>query len=174
MHLLLNGLFFVVGIVWRDWKNWKKYYPTYLFFLSGDLFTNALLHNYRMWEYREGFFGKKLLVGHFGVSLLIMLIFYSSTVVIYLGHFPNKLSRIVLWIAGWVCFYTGIEWINLHFLHLIMHHHGWTIQWSMAFNLFIFVVLRIHFKNPILAWGLSLFWILFLLNNFHLPNSVLK
>lgn len=174
MHFVFNALFLLAGIKWGDWRNWKEYYPTILFFIGGDLLKNALLHEHLMWEYQEVYFGENILVGHLAIDLMIMTIVYPSTILIYLGHFPRTLMKQLLWISLWVCIYSGVEYINLRYLNLINHHRGWTIAWSIIFNVIMFVMFRIHFKKPLLAWGLSFAWLLFLWNWFDVPYDLLK
>lgn len=174
MHFVFNALFLLAGIKWGDWRNWKEYYPTILFLIGGDLLKNALLKGHLMWEYQEVYFGENILIGHLAIDLMIMAIVYPSTILIYLGHFPRTLLKQILWVALWVCIYSGVEFINLRYLNLIDHHRGWSMEWSIIFNVIMFVMLRIHFKKPLLAWGLSLVWLLFLWNWFDVPKDLLK
>ncbi|ALC90581.1 hypothetical protein AM500_12880 [Bacillus sp. FJAT-18017] len=172
MHFLLNFLFVLAAFKWGDWKNWQKYYPTWLFFVGGDLFKNALLHDYSFWTYKETILGSRLLFGHFIIDLLIMTFAYSSTLLIYLGKFPDSLFKKIGWFLLWVSIYTSIEFINLEFLNLIEHHRGWNIGWSILFNLVMFSVLKIHMSNPLLSWIISLVFLLFLLLQFDVPSWV--
>lgn len=165
MHFFFNLLFVIAAIKWGDWKNWREYYPTYLFFIGGDFFKNAVLHDYRLWSYKETIFGSNILYGHLIIDIMIMVLVYSSTLLIYLGNFPRNRIKQLLWIMVWVFLYSLIEFINLNYLNLIEHHHGWNIAWSILFNIVMFTVLRIHVNRPLLAWMISilffaLLWIL--------------
>lgn len=174
MHFFINGLFLVAAFKWGNWRNWQEYYPTILFFILGDLLKNFLFHDYRMWQYQETFFGEKILFSHSVIALLIMLVAYPSTLLLYLGHYPHTWIRQVLWVSFWVMLYSLIEFINLRHLSLINHFHGWTIGWSVAFNVVMFSTLGIHKKSPLLAWGVSVIWIIFLWNIFEVPLGILK
>jgi hypothetical protein len=174
MHIFLNFIFLLSGIKWGDWKNWRKYYSTYLFFVGGDLFYNALLHDYRLWNYKENIIGKNLLYGHLIINLLIMVFTYSSTLLIYLGNFPKQRLKQVCWIVLWVFIYSLVEYINSKYLNLIEYHHGWNILWSILFNILMFTVLKIHVNNPLLAWIISILFFIFLYTVLNIPREVFK
>lgn len=127
-----------------------------------------------MWTYQETIFAEGILQNHTIISLMIMFIVYPSTILIYLGRFPHVRWKQMLWIGLWVSLYLGVEYINLNYLHLIRHHNGWNIQWSLIFNIIMFIMLRLHIKKPILAWALSFVWILLLLKMFHVPIDKMK
>jgi hypothetical protein len=174
MHFIYNGLFLIAGIIWGDWKQWRDYYPTILYYIIGDLLKFALLYHYTMWTYQETIMGESILRNHTIISIMIMVIVYPSTILIYLGRFPQTRWRKLAWISFWTILYTSVEFINEKYLNLINHHHGWNIGWSLLFNFVMFTLLRIHFKNPLLAWGLSIPWVIFLLNVFNVPIDRMK
>jgi hypothetical protein len=174
MHFLLNFLFLVAAFKWGDWKNWRNYYPTWLFFIGGDLFNNAVLHDYRLWSYKETIFGSNILYGHLIIDLLILTIAYSSTLLIYLGNFPSTRVKQIGWYLLWVAIYSLIEFINFEYLQLIDHHNGWNMPWSILFNLVMFIVLKIHVKQPLIAWFISLVFLIILVLTFDVPASVLR
>jgi hypothetical protein len=169
VHLLLNGLFLIAGVKWGDWRNWSKYHSTILFFWFGDLLYNVLCKNYLMWEYKETIFGQSLLPNHLAVSLLIMFVAYPATVIIYLGNIPKDTNRMVLWLFFWVTLYSLVEYINLRYLNLVSHHHGWAMGWSVLFNLIIFSMLLLHNKHPIAALLVSIPIIIFFVIYFKVP-----
>ncbi|MDQ1143914.1 hypothetical protein QE429_000741 [Bacillus sp. SORGH_AS 510] len=174
MHFIFNLLFLGAAIKWGDWKNWRTYYPTWLFFIGGDLFKNALLHDYRFWSYKESIFGSRILFGHLIIDFLIMTCAYSSTLLIYLGKFPTQRMKQIGWILFWISLYSLIELINLKYLNLIEHHNGWNMYWSVLFNIVMFTVLKIHVEKPLIAWILSIVFLSFLLHKFDVPAWVFK
>ncbi|MFT8322197.1 MAG: CBO0543 family protein [Bacillus sp. (in: firmicutes)] len=171
MHILLNVTGFIVAYIWGDWKNWKKYYPTYLFFIGGDLFFNLISYNYRLWEYKETLAFSNLLDGHLVISLFIMAVGYSSTILIYLGNFPTQRYKQFLWILLWILLFSFMEFINKHYFDIIEHHHGWSVYWSLLFNIVMFPVLKIHEEHPFLAWIISILFFIFLYNQFDFPKD---
>ncbi|AST90242.1 CBO0543 family protein [Sutcliffiella cohnii] len=174
MHFIFNGLFFIAGVIWGDWKRWRLYYPTILFLICVDLLKNFLFYNYSMWTYEETFFGETILQNHTFINLMIMVIVYPATVLIYLGRFPQKRQNQFFWILFWIVTYWVVEYVNLNYLNLINHYNGWNMKWSFLFLIVMFVMLKIHHKNPLLAWALSILFILFLWNVFDISVEILK
>ncbi|MFZ3579590.1 CBO0543 family protein [Virgibacillus sp. DJP39] len=171
MHLVMKLFFLIAAIRWGDWRNWQKYYPTILFFILMDLFYNYLLYEYPMWEFHEG----DIPVLHYEVFIVLSFIIvrYPATILIYLGNFPAGKLKSIFWITFWVLLYTIVEVIDLY-LGLISHHNGWNLGWSILFNVVMFLTLKIHYHKPLLAWCISIIWILFLWNVFDIPMDVLK
>lgn len=169
VHLLLNSLFLIAGIKWGDWRNWTKYHSTILFLWFGDLLYNVLCKNHLMWKYKETIFGQEVLPNHLTVSLLIMFVAYPATVLIFLGNLPKKTRKMVLWILFWVALFSLVEYINMRYFNIISHHNGWTMTWSILFNLIIFSMLALHYKHPIAALILSIPIILFFVLFFQVP-----
>ncbi|MFD1039248.1 CBO0543 family protein [Virgibacillus byunsanensis] len=174
MHFLYNVLFLLAGFKWGDWKRWRYYYPTILFLICVDLLKNFLLYDYRMWTYQETFFGENILQNHTFINLVIMAIVYPSTVLIYLGRFPQERRKQIFWFSLWILIYWIVEYINLTYLDLINHHNDWNMWWSFLFLIVMFLMLKIHHKNPLLAWGLSVIFILILWIVFDIPVETLK
>ncbi|KKK39042.1 hypothetical protein WQ57_04430 [Mesobacillus campisalis] len=174
MHIVFNALFLLAAIKWGDWKRWKVYYPTILFLISIDSIKNFLLYNHMMWTYQEVFFGKALLQNHTVINLMIMVVVYPATILIYLGRFPKETWKQIRWISIWISVYWIVEYINLKYLDLINHHNGWNMWWSLLFLSVMFPMLRLHHKNPLLAWVLSVLFTVFLWNAFNVPIEILK
>ncbi|WP_163141244.1 CBO0543 family protein [Bacillus sp. 22-7] len=174
MHLFYNFFFLLAGLKWGDWRNWREYYPTILFFIGGDLLKNFLFRNYPMWQYKETIFAENILIGHPIINLMIMAIVYPVTILIFIGRYPAGLLKQAGWILLWVFLYTSIEFINLYYLNLIEHLNGWSIQWSFFFNVFMFIILRIHHNRPLAAVGIGFIWIIFLWKTFEVPIDLLR
>jgi hypothetical protein len=174
MLLLYVALFLFAAIIWGDWRNWRVYYPTILFLMVGDLLKNFLFYNYWMWTYKETMFLESILRNHTIINLIVIFIGYPSTILLFLGRFPTSRWKQGLWVSFWVFLYSILEYINLHYLYLIRHHNGWNMTWSVIFNIVMFPMLILHHKKPILAWGLSVIWILFLLMMFPIPIEKMK
>jgi hypothetical protein len=166
MHIFYNLAFLVAAWRWGDWKNWNRYYSTILFFIAGDLLYNFLTHDHPMWMYHSTF------STHTAVSLLIMAVAYPATVLIYLGNYPTGIVKRILWTLLWASLYLVIEFINLNYLKLISHHNGWSIWWSFLLDCILFIKLRLHYKNPLLAWAISLGIIAFFWNYFIPPDKI--
>ncbi|MEE3952222.1 CBO0543 family protein [Peribacillus frigoritolerans] len=174
MHFVFIALFLFAGIKWGDWRRWRDYYPTILFFIIGDLLYSCLLYNHQLWAFQETFFGMSILRNDTIISLIIMFTRYPLTILIYLGRFPQTRVKQAFWMFFWIICYSLIEYLNLKYLNLINHYNGWNIWWSVLFNIAMFSILRIHYKKPLLAWGVSIVWILILWNVLNIPIEKIK
>lgn len=158
---------------WGDWRNWRKYYPTILFFVLGDfLYLLLLSDSFPMWRYNPPDIDEDIGVTNKIVSLSIIVIKYPATVLIYLSKFPrDKIQKQILYILCWVLIYLINEAVDLKF-HLIQYFNGWSLGWSVLFTTVMFILLRVHLKNPLIALGFSIVFILFLWKTFDVPFSV--
>ncbi|WP_304511125.1 CBO0543 family protein [Aneurinibacillus tyrosinisolvens] len=131
-----------------DWKNWRRYYPTILFFITGDLTYNFVTSflNYPLWRYHGA-----IPPNHLLINLLIDFVAYPATILIYLKYAVRGWKQFAFHYFLWVFLYSIIEFINLN-LGLISHHHGWNIWASILNNLIMFLTLRIHYSYPLLGW----------------------
>lgn len=132
-----------------------------------------LSDHYPMWKYTPQGMDKEMGMTNSHVSLSIMAIKYPATIFIYLSKFPSgsKLKQ-VLYIVFWVLLYAINEFIDLS-ANLIQYYNGWNLWWSILFNAVIFIILRIHFSKPLLAWVYSFVFIVILWNIFEVPLQYL-
>jgi hypothetical protein len=168
MHIVYNLLYFLAAWRWGDWRNWQKYYPTILFLILCDLLHNFLVYNQALWIYHETLL-PQLLPNHTTISLLYMLVMYPATILIYLKYFfkTDKWTKRVFHYVLWVSIYTITEYTNIH-VGLFFHHNGWVMWHSILFIMMMFILFPIHYKKPLLAWGISLPIILLIVLTFDL------
>lgn len=159
MNIAFGIMFLLIGWRFGDWKNLGKYYSTILFLIIGDLLYNVLTYNNPIWKYNKDW----MLANHTLVNLWIMITVYPATVITYLFYFPKNKIKQIFYILFWVILYFVWELLELNVLGLIKHYHGWNMWWSLLFDIILFVMLPIHHKRPLLAWGLSIFVIIFFL-----------
>ncbi|WP_078379743.1 CBO0543 family protein [Sutcliffiella halmapala] len=174
MHIVYNFIFLFAAWRWGDWRNWEKYYPTILFFVFGDLLHNFIMYNHYYWLLHENLL-PTVLPNHTIISLMTMVISYPATILIYLKYFfqTKKWWLRALHLVIWVTLYLGGEFVNLR-LGLISHHNGWHMGWSILFVIVMFIMFPIHHKKPLLALGISLLFIVFLLFQFNIPLEKMK
>lgn len=168
MYILINAFYLLAGFIWGDWRNWKQYYPTILFFIIGDFLYNFLLYNKSMWLFHD-----LILPNHTLITILAMIVSYSVTVLIYLGRFPERWNKRLLWFLLWFGIFIIIEYINSK-LGFITYHNGWNLWWSSLFTGIIFIILPLHHKRPLFAWGISIVIIMSLLSIFDVKISDMK
>lgn len=149
MLFLLSTITVILAWKFGDWKNWRAYYPTYLYFVIGDLTYNVIFWNHRLWTYTAGF--QAMINNH----LLVMWTIYPATVLLFLPNWPDKPLMGVRRIFIWVFFYTAVEWIFVR-LGQFSYEHGWNLYYSVMFSLVMFFMLRLHYTHPLLTWFISL------------------
>jgi hypothetical protein len=128
-----------------DWRNWRLYYPTILFFWCGNLIGFFVFHDHLLWEFKSN------MLSHGAIDLIDMLFVFTCTTILFLQYYPKRIIKQILYILLWVLIYSIIELI-FHFMGGITYHYGWSIWWSLSHNIYQFIFLRVHYKNPILAW----------------------
>jgi len=126
-----------------------------------------------MWKFHSILLDHFIIPNHTFISLIKMTLIYGPTLSIFLGHFPLKRKKQITWILLWVVIFLLIETVNLT-LGGISHHNGWSLGWSLYFNIMMFSILGIHHVKPILAWVLSGMNLLFLWHMFDLSITILK
>ncbi|WP_078544865.1 CBO0543 family protein [Litchfieldia alkalitelluris] len=169
MHIILSV--FVIFIVWKwgDWRNWQKYHAVMLYFVMGNLLYNFLTANYFLWRLEADFLSNLTLT-----EMLYTFIIFPGTALLFIGNYPEGkgLKRVLLHYLFYIGWYAGIELIFSHTGHII-YQFGWTYWWSVGFDLFMFPMLRLFYKKPLLAYLLSIpigvFFILWFDVPVHLP-----
>ncbi|SFE25259.1 hypothetical protein SAMN05216238_11157 [Lentibacillus persicus] len=174
MHIIYNLLILLAGWRWGDWRNWEKYYPTILFFIVNDLLYNFITYNHPFWDFNENVFRVQFF-NHTTLSLLIMFVSYPVTILIYLKKFfgTTKWNVRLFHFMLWVIIYLAVEHINLH-IGLISHHNGWSMCYSVPFVIAMFIIFPIHYRNPLLAWLITLGILILLTIPFDFPLDKMK
>jgi len=129
-------IFIILCYKYGDWKNWKKYHSTFLFFIIGDLILNLLTYKKPLWAYFPAF------TNHTIISLLIDIILFPCTILVYIPHFPKLIINRILYILMWVTIYTTMEIIWFMFGNF-RYTNGWNIYYSAIFNCVLFPLLYI-------------------------------
>lgn len=143
------ALLAIIGnvVCWRlkYWKNWKEYYPTILFVYVGNLIYDVLTHSRPLWSFGNLIFKYPIL------DLMVMALLYPATVILYLSHYPSGFYKQVLYVLMWSAIFDVSElvaWCTNGF----DYYNGWTIIYSIIFNLIMFPVIRLHHKKPLFVW----------------------
>lgn len=152
-----------------DWKNWRDYYPTVMFFIVCNLFYNFIFYNHTLWKYKAVTVSW---LNHTLIEISFTLFVIPIVIMIYLRFYPKK-KKPFIYVAAWVAYFSALEFIFFK-KGLFIYENGWNIFWSTIFNLIMFTVLRIHYKNPIAAFAVSIPLITILLFIFHPSLGDLK
>lgn len=166
-QIIVTVIMLICAWKFGDWRNWKSYYPTMLFFALGDIICGLLTYNYPLWEFESPLLKTTL------SDLLISLVFFPATLLIYLYHFPKGLKKQVLYILFWVVIYTITEGLS-HIFGFFSYHNGWNIWWSILFNLIMFPILQLHHKKPHWALIISFLIAIVVLTHFNVPFNSMK
>ncbi|MCM3729793.1 hypothetical protein M3226_30135 [Neobacillus cucumis] len=170
MYIFVRMLLWVLAAWrWGDWRNWKEYQSTFLFVILLDLLYNFLTYNYPLWVYDP----TDIIPNHTLNNLLVSFISYPAVVFIYLGRYPTGWVKQVAWIIFWVTLFSIVELVNYK-MDLMSYHNGWNFGWSVLFYLVQLPFIQLHYKKPLLAYGLSVLIIVGLLLLFKVPVSKMK
>jgi hypothetical protein len=153
----------LAGLRWGDWKNWQKYHATILFFILGDALYYYVSHTHRLWSLEPTWPLKSEFVCVIGEFLV-----FASATLIYLGKYPEGRLISVWWTLLWIGIFSVNEWILL-LTGTFSHSNGWTLWDSFLFNIIMFIILRLHYKRPLLAYPLSILVAVVLIYRYSMP-----
>jgi hypothetical protein len=157
---------FTVFAAWRwgDWRQWKQYHTSMLFIASAGFLYEYLTKDYILWVFHPDF-----LYNHSVTVIVYAVLTMPLSVLIFLSRYPaSSLKKQLFYIAEWVSIYAVFEWI-LQIAGGISYKNGWNFWHSVLFDLMMFPMLRLHHKKPLMAYGLSLIIIIFLMWYFKVP-----
>ena len=132
-----------------DWKNWKEYYSTILFFILSSVACAFLTYNHPLWLYQS------TIINHSFTDLFISITVYPCTIMMFIPHFPSKITKIIRHITIYVAVYTIPEFIAVK-LGYFTYYNGWSIWHTLIFNYIMFPILILHYKKPLYAWVIAL------------------
>lgn len=173
MHIILGILFVLAAWRWGDWENWRRYYSTIVFIILIDLFQNLLTYNYPLWTINPSF-DRAILPNHTVISLFIMFVVYPAKVLIFLGNYPNRRGKQILYILVFVISFSIFESIVLLSLDLISYHNDWNVWWSVLLNFVMYPTIIVHHKRPIWAWIICTVFAIFIVYVFDIPIANMK
>jgi hypothetical protein len=165
MHLIIILWSVFAAWKWGDWRNWTKYHPTILFMPIGNLMYGLLVNDtdFYLWRYQSDF-----LFSQETADVFYTIIVFPATVLLYLSNYPEEKGARVIHVLKYVAIYCIVEWVGIK-VGALKHSHGWTMAWSILFNIVAFTILRIHHEKPIIAYISSILFSLFLLYYFQVP-----
>jgi hypothetical protein len=167
MHVCFAAMFLLAAWKWGDWRNWMTYHSTMLYVVACDLLYLFLTANHYLWRYiPDGF-----LPSYSVTEMLHAFITLPATTLIFLSKFPAKTFRIIMHFLLWMAIFVVFE-IVLFWANRFEYQFGWGIIWSIAFDLVMFPMILLHHKKPLLAYGLSVITISYLLWKFNIPTDL--
>lgn len=165
MYLAITLISIIAAWRWGDWKNWTKYHPTMLFISLGSVLYNFLYANHLLWHFNDSRF-----TNHAMSELLLGLIVFPCTALLFLSNYPANASAIkkIAYISIYIGVYAGLEKVGSMF-GVIKYFYGWSFWWSVLWDMVMFPILLLHHKKPVAAYFLSLIVLIFTLVYF--PNN---
>ncbi|WP_257348861.1 CBO0543 family protein [Pseudalkalibacillus decolorationis] len=163
MHIAYTIWALLAAWRWADWNNWREYHTTMLYMPLMNLLYLFFCNDYLLWKIKPEFG-----LTYTFIEILYTFIIFPTTVLLFLSNYPegqvNKLFHYLKWIFIYIC----LEWIGSSF-DRIGYSNGWNIGWSFGFLLFMFPMIRLHYKRPFLAYVISVVIIILLLSLFNVP-----
>jgi hypothetical protein len=150
-----------------DWKNWRKYYSTTLFFILSSVVCIVLTYDHPLWLYKSS------ILNHSFTDLFISITVYPSTIMMFIPHFPKKITKIIIHIATYAVAYTVPELIAVK-LGYFTYYNGWNIWYTFIFNCIMFPMLILHYNKPLYAWFFALISPHILFFILKIPYSVIR
>ncbi|MCT2535756.1 hypothetical protein NC661_07490 [Aquibacillus koreensis] len=149
MHVVIT--LFVIFSVWRwgDWRNWKKYHTVMLYFAIGNLTYNFLTASYFLWRLDSDF-----LSNHTLTEMLYTFIVFPGCALLFVGNYPTGKVKVLRHYVWWITIFVAIEWIMSLTSH-IDYQYGWSLAWSAGFDIFMFPMLWLFYKRPLIAYIIS-------------------
>ncbi len=153
MYLLLVIVVWILfAYKFVDWSQWKKQYSTILYFIVVNLTYNFLYYNHTLWAFR-GITAEWL--NHSIINMAFTFFICPVGLIIYLQRFPQKRSSQLIYISIWIAFYSIIQTLFAH-MGMYIYDNGWNGWLNIILNTILFVVIYIHYKNPVRAIILSI------------------
>ncbi len=151
---------------WGAWRRWREYYPTILYAIIGDLAYNFVFHDHTLWLY-DSFFN------HTTMDMIAAFFLFPTIVILYLTYWPSTPVKKVLYVLAWAAVNTLCEYVSVQ-LDMFKYDHGWSVLWSFVLLVGAFVMMRVHYKKPLLAWPISMVLGFATAFIFRLPFETLK
>ena len=145
--ITLSLLYAAACYKWGAWRRWREYYPTILYAIIGDLAYNFVFHDYTLWLY-DSFFN------HTTMDIIAAFLLFPSIVILYLTYWPPTFFKKALYILAGAAVNTLFEFVGV-LLDTFHYDHGWGVLWSFGLMVGAFIMLRVHYKRPLLAWPIS-------------------
>lgn len=148
----------MLSIKWGKWEKWREYLPTFYYWALFSCFYEyiAYIGNKHLWVFQKNIFSL------FVTETMYTFVFYPSMIILFLGNFPTEKMKKIWHYIKWISLSVLIEAIALR-IGAIKFSHGWSLAWEVFFYSTMYPMLRLHYKNPLIALVLSVFFVLFYL-----------
>lgn len=157
----------IAAFKWGDWRNWKQYYPTILFAIMGNWTYELLTYRTPLWEYSDVFGEYMFLL----IGLTVLL--FPGMVLLFLSLYPQKPIHQALYLLAWTVGFAVLEYLAVQ-METFQHYRGWNMGYTLLHDLAMFLLLRLHFKKPLLVWPVSFVIAFLILWFFDVPLEIVR
>ncbi len=165
-RITLAVLSVLACLKWGSWRRWKEFYSTILYGIIGDLAYNFVFYNHLLWQY-ENF------INHTVSDLFNAFLVFPWIIIIVFSHWPQGKLKQTAYILAWSVGLSATEYVSV-LLGYFSYHNEWNIFWSAAVYVGAFILLRLHFKHPLIVWPISAALTAVIAVVFKLPYEVIK
>ena len=151
---------------WGEWKDWRVYYPTILYGIIGDLAYNFVFFNHTLWQYEK-------FINHTISDIFNAFLVFPWIIILVLSRWPQGLLKQSAYILAWAVGLSVLEY-GSNLFGFFSYHNEWNIFWSFAVYVGAFILLRVHYKHPLVVWPISAALAIATAILFDLPFSVIK
>ncbi len=163
MHVAFTVWAIIASWRWWSWENFHKFHATILYKSAMNLLYLFFTAGYPLWRVHPDL-GLPFSI----IDMLYTFIIFPCTVILYLSRYPATLKKKIYHNVKWIAIYFGLEWIGSIF-DRITYDHGWNLWWSLVFVIIMFPMLRLHYKRPLLAYLLTILYIVLIFYYFQVP-----
>lgn len=136
--LTLFFLSWIVFFIFSDRKRWKQLHPTSLLAIALGLFSDCLIYNYRLWEYKDEPFSL------LSISLLLNLGIYPVYSFLFIQNLPGLSIKKIPYFFIWSLIAISLE---KYFTHTgkMLYHMWWNGWFSYAADWLLLFVFYFHY-----------------------------
>lgn len=165
MHIFIYASFIIAFFLFGGKTKAKKYHATMLFVIVANLLYSVICSDHILWHYELA--DKRF---EFIIELLYTFTVLPITAFLFLEHLPPRSESInfFLHFFKWEAIYLFVEWLMVQF-GTLKYENSWTILWSAIFLIVMFPCIYLHHKKPIVAYSISVVFIIFLIYYFEVP-----
>lgn len=147
-YLVESAVITAVCIISGKWKKWREYYPTILYVIIGNLVCELFFYHHPLWAFGSISYDMPV------IDIIVMVLLFPATVILFLAYYPKIIYQQILYILLWVAIFIlkeVIACLSGGFMYL----NGWTLYYSLLFDLTMFPLIRLHYKKPLAVWPVS-------------------
>ena len=126
---------------------------------------NFVYKDHLLWELQA-----IILRSHTLGEILYTLVVFPLTALIFLTQYPDTIKGKILRNIKFIAIYIIIE-VILDRYGEIVYGYGWNIWWSLAWDCMMFPIWVLHYKKPLIAYGVSLVVVVIVLLLFPVCSS---